>query len=59
LLRLSPKRRCSWSSPPVTKSAPLQLLTLARRHGRRLVTFDAATLTHDGGVGDIELLTSL
>jgi len=35
------------------------LLTLARRHGRRLVTFDAATLTHDGGVGDIELLTSL
>jgi uncharacterized protein len=36
----------------------VHLLTLARRHGRRLVTFDAAMLSHDRGVGDVELLTS-
>lgn len=37
----------------------VHLLTLARRHGRRLVTFDTAMLTHDGGRGDVEVLTSL
>ncbi len=37
----------------------VHLLTLARRHGQRLVTFDAAMLTHDRGAGDVELLTGL
>ena len=34
------------------------LLTLARRHGRRVITFDAALLTLAGG-HDVELLTVL
>lgn len=35
------------------------LLTLARRHGRRLVTFDAAIRTVAGEAGDLEVLTGL
>ncbi len=37
----------------------VHLLTLARRHGRRLVTFDSAILAYAGGVVDVELLTVL
>jgi toxin-antitoxin system PIN domain toxin len=37
----------------------VHLLTLARRHAQRLVTFDAAMLAHDGGAGDVELLSGL
>jgi hypothetical protein len=36
----------------------VHLLTLARRHAQRLVTFDAAMLAHDGA-GDVELLSGL
>lgn len=37
----------------------VHLLTLARRHSRRLVTFDAGMLIHDRGTGDVELLASM
>jgi predicted nucleic acid-binding protein len=39
--------------------ADVHLLTLARRHGQRLVTFDARMLPHGGAVGDVEVLTSV